>query len=51
MPLLCIVTAEDMKGIYESQTQQVLISWKNMSFDEIANMFVVNNCNFQLSKK
>ena len=50
-PLLCIITAEDMSGIYENQTQQVLISWKGMSFDEESNMFVVNDCNFQLSKK
>lgn len=50
MPLLCIVTAEDMNGTYESQTQQVLISWKGMAFDETSNMFVVNDCNFQLSK-
>ena len=50
-PLLCIITAEDMNGIYENQTQQVLISWKGMSFDEASNMFVVNDCNFQLSKK
>ena len=40
-----------MSGIYENQTQQVLISWKGMSFDEESNMFVVNDCNFQLSKK
>lgn len=50
-PLLCIVTAEDINGIYENQTQQLLISWKGMSFDEASNMFVVNDCNFQLSKK
>jgi hypothetical protein len=50
-PLLCIITAEDMNGIYENQTQQVLISWKGMSFDEASNMFVVNDCNFQLSKR
>lgn len=50
-PLLCIVTAEDINGIYKNQTQQLLISWKGMSFDEASNMFVVNDCNFQLSKK
>lgn len=51
MPLLCIITAEDMNGVYESQTQQIMISWKGMSFDEVLNMFVVNDCNFQLSRK
>lgn len=51
MPLLCIITAEDMNGVYESQTQQVMISWKGMSFDEVLNMFVVNDCNFQLNRK
>lgn len=50
-PLLCIITAEDMSGVYESQTQQVIISWKGMSFDEVSNMFVVNDCNFKLDRK
>ena len=50
-PLLCIITAEDMGGVYESQTQQVIVSWKGLAFDEISNRFVVNNCNFQLIKK
>ena len=51
MQLLCTITAEDMNGMYESQTQQVIVSWKGMAFDETSNMFIVNNCNFQLNKK
>ena len=51
MELMCMITAEDMGGTYESQTQQVMISWKGMAFDETSNMFVVNDCNFQLSRK
>lgn len=51
MPLLCIITAEDANGVYESQSQQVIISWKGMSFDEVSNMFVVNDCNFRLNRK
>ena len=51
MELMCMITAEDAKGAYESQTQQVMISWKGMSFDETSNTFVVNDCNFQLSRK
>ncbi len=50
-PLLCIITAEDMAGTYESKTQQVLISWKGLSFDEASNTFVVNDCNFNLNRK
>lgn len=50
-PLLCIITAEDMAGTYESKTQKVLISWKGLSFDEASNTFVVNDCNFNLNRK
>jgi hypothetical protein len=51
MPLMCIITAEDKNGAYDSQTKQVFISWKGIAFDEAANMFVVNDCNFQLNRK
>ena len=51
MQLICLITAEDMNGVYESLTQQVIISWKGMAFDEYSNMFIVNDCNFQLNKK
>ena len=51
MQLLCTITAEDMNGMYESQTQQVIVSWKGMAFDETSNMFIVNDCNFQLNRK
>ena len=51
MQLMCVITAEDMNGVYESQTQQVIISWSGTSFDEYSNMFVVNDCNFTLSEK
>lgn len=51
MQLMCVITAEDMSGVYESLTQQVIISWKGMAFDEYTNMFIVNDCNFKLNKR
>ena len=51
MQLMCMITAKDQDGVYESQTQQVIVSWKGMAFDEASNMFVVNDCNFQLNRK
>lgn len=51
MELLCIVTAEDPDGIYESQNQQIFVSWKGVSFDETANQYIVNDCSFVLNRK
>lgn len=51
MELLCIVTAEDQYGIYESQNQQIFVSWKGVSFDETANQYIVNDCSFILNRK
>ena len=51
MELLCIVTAEDQDGIYESQNQQIFVSWKGVSFDETANQYIVNDCSFVLNRK
>ncbi|MBR5567538.1 MAG: hypothetical protein IKW27_02230 [Bacteroidales bacterium] len=49
-PLLCVLDVKDENGIYESQTQQVMISWNSPSFDYESNTFIVNDCNFQLSR-
>ena len=51
MELLCIVTAEDPDGIYESQNQQIFVSWKGVSYDQTSNQYIKNDCNFVLSKK
>ena len=51
MQLMCIVTAEDSDGIYESQTQQIMVSWNSTAFDQESNTFVVNDCNFKLNRK
>ena len=51
MELLCVVTAEDPNCIYESQTQQIFVSWKGVSFDETANQYIVNDCSFVLNRK
>ena len=49
--LLCTITAEDKSGTYEIQTKQVIVTWKGSSYDAETNMFIVNDCNFQLSRK
>lgn len=49
--LFCIVTAEDPGGIYESQNQQIFVSWKGVSFDEMTNTYIVNDCSFVLNRK
>ena len=48
---LCILTAEDPSGLYESQTIQILVSWEGVSFDRLSNTYVVNDCNFVLNGK
>lgn len=50
-PLLCVLTTQDNKEIYESKTNQVIISWSGTSFDKSSGTFVINDCSFQLSKK
>ena len=51
MDLICIVNAEDMDGIYESQSQQIFVSWKGVSFDASNNQYIVNDCSFVLNRK
>ena len=48
--LTCTITAEDPEGIYQKQSKQVIITWKGPSFDKDLQMYVVNDCNFQLIK-
>lgn len=48
--LLCIIIAQDKEGIYESQTKQVIVTWEGTSFDRYNNIFVVNDCAFNLKK-
>lgn len=48
--LLCILTAEDPEGIYHSLSKQIIVTWKGISYDKERNMYVVNDCNFQLRK-
>lgn len=46
--MICILTAEDKNGEYESQSQEIIITWEGTSFDRKSNTFIVNSCNFQL---
>lgn len=50
IPLLCVLTAEDKEGTYESHTKQIIVSWDSPSFDRAANMFIVNDCNIRLNR-
>lgn len=47
---LCTLTATDPDGQYESHTKQIIITWEGTSYDKDLQMYVVNNCNFQLKK-
>ena len=51
MDLICILTADDPEGIYESQNLQVFVSWKGVSFEERTQTYIVNDCNFALNRK
>lgn len=51
MDLVCIVSAEDRDDIYESQSNEILVSWKGLSFDASNNQYIVNDCNFVLNRK
>ncbi len=51
MDLICLVNAEDPDGIYESQSQQIFVSWKGVSFDAANNQYIVNDCSFVLNRK
>lgn len=49
-PLLCVLVAKDAESLYESQTKQIMVTWSGPSYDHDSNMFVVNDCTFQLKK-
>ena len=51
MDLICLVNAEDPDGIYESQSQQIFVSWKGVSFDAYNNQYIVKDCSFVLNRK
>lgn len=48
--LLCVLTAHDASDVYESKTNQVIVTWSGMSYDKDTGRFVVNDCSFQLQK-
>ena len=48
--LLCVLVANDKEGIYESQTKQVIVTWRGTSYDRYNNIFIVNDCKFNLEK-
>lgn len=50
-PVRCIVAANDPKQAYQSQINEVIVSWTGDAFDQETNTFVVNNCNFILARR
>lgn len=50
-PVSCTITTEDPSGIYESEQQEMNISWQGISYDKYNRCFYVNDCNFYLRKK
>lgn len=48
--IICNVKAESQDGSYNSETQELKITWSGPSFDEKNNTFFVNDCNFKLVK-
>lgn len=47
----CVISAEDDKGIYSSSYTDINVTWCGTAYDINNNSFVVNDCNFHLSKK
>lgn len=47
----CIIAAADPQGTYQSQMNEIIVSWQGTAFDEQTNTFVVNDCNFKLAMK
>jgi regulator of protease activity HflC (stomatin/prohibitin superfamily) len=48
--LLCTLTAADTEHVYESKTNQVIITWSGTSYDKSSGKFVVNDCSFQMTR-
>lgn len=48
--LLCTLTATDTEHVYESKTNQVIITWSGTSYDKSSGKFVVNDCSFQMTR-
>ena len=49
--ITCTVTASDPDDVYSEASQEVEILWTGVSFDEMKEKFIVNDCNFKLDKK
>lgn len=49
--LTCIITASDPEGNYESAEQEVGIPWSGTAFDANNDYFIVNECDFKLTRK
>ena len=49
-PIRCTITAEDEKGLYKTEQQDLNISWSGTSFDEHSGHFYVNDCDFFMER-
>ena len=49
-PVTCTITAEDVKGFYKMESQDINISWSGTSFDLYTGYFYVNDCDFYMER-
>lgn len=49
--ITCRVTAEDQSGVYESATQEMVVSWNGTSYNSQTRTSYVNDVNFYLKKE
>lgn len=48
--ITCHITASDTEQTYSSSVNEVEIAWSGVSFDKEKGRFVVNDCDFKLSR-
>ena len=49
--ILCMITAEDQTGNYESATQEMVVSWSGTSYNPQTRTSYVNDVDFYLKKE
>ena len=49
--ITCTITASDPDDIYSDASQEVEVLWTGVSFDEMKEKFIVNDCDFKLKRK
>lgn len=47
----CVISAEDEKGRYSPSSTDINVTWSGTAYNAENNSFVINDCNFHLTKK